>query len=451
MADLSQVTLPSGSTYNFKDTTARNAIRVWYGTCSTAENTQTKEVTVVAPTTPQFNFTSGNIIVVKFDNAMGSIDLSQYSWSLKVGANTGTILTYQYDGNPGATGKNNNLWGAGSVVTFVYIGSNNFVVVSVGGNYASTETYGITKLSNSTTSTSTVLAATPKAVKDALDAAKSYADSAIIGNASFQGIVTAPHQIPTGSAYKKGWYWVVGASGTYVGNACEIGDFIFCVSDRGDSYAASDFSVVQANIDMSIFGALAYKDTATGSTTVAVPKTYTTTVTPVAKNVSVSGTTTGSITPTKSTVTVSNASSGTATYTPAGTVSTPTITVTPNTTTVNSITAVGTLPSCTLPVFSTSVSGETLTLGWSAGSFSAGTLPTKGSNTTVATGIKSATSTQPSFTGTGARLVTDSEVMTGASFVGASMTSSGSYTPAAPTATTTTATTENKTVSITVS
>lgn len=46
---------------------------------------------------------------------------------------------------------------------------------------ASTSEYGITKLSNSTTSTSTSLAATPKAVKNALDAAKAYTDAAITG------------------------------------------------------------------------------------------------------------------------------------------------------------------------------------------------------------------------------------------------------------------------------
>lgn len=51
-------------------------------------------------------------------------------------------------------------------------------------------------------------------------------------------------------------------------------------------------------------GNLAYKDTASGSGTVAVPKTYTTTVTPVAKDVSVTGTTTGSITPTKAVVAI---------------------------------------------------------------------------------------------------------------------------------------------------
>lgn len=85
--------------------------------------------------------------------------------------------------------------------------------------------------------------------------------------------------------------------------------------------------------------------------------------------------------------------------TPSGTISTPTITVTPSTTTVNSITNVGTLPSCTLPVFTANVINENLTLDWTSGSFSQGTLPTKGANTTVATSILSAVSTQPTFTG----------------------------------------------------
>ena len=292
-------------------------------------------------------------------------------------------------------------------------------------------------------------------------------------------------------------------------------------------------------------GDLAYKNTASGS--VDVPKTFTTTITPAAKDVSVTGTTTGSVSLTKSTVdvkpnstgtaankytpggsvsssftgsattstgkftpsgsvgftntnktaTVSAAGSGEATYTPAGSVSTPTITVTPSTTTKyvassatggGSVTA-GSAASCTMPTYT--VSGETLTI--TAGSFTANTptavtLPTFASQT-IATGITSATSTQPSFTGTGARLVTSNisvptsasftgtegnvsvsgtpegsvsstftgtdtylktavEVGTGASFTGASMTSTGSYTPAAGSASTTVATTESKTVTV---
>ena len=79
-------------------------------------------------------------------------------------------------------------------------------------------------------------------------------------------------------------------------------------------------------------------------------------------------------------------------YTPAGSVAAPTISVETagTTTTVNSITDVG-----TLPAWSATVSGETLTISWSQG-----TLPTKGSDTTVKTGDASYEATAPAFTGT---------------------------------------------------
>ena len=101
---------------------------------------------------------------------------------------------------------------------------------------------------------------------------------------------------------------------------------------------------------------------------------------------------------TNKTATVSKASSGTATYTPEGSVAAPAISVKKagSTTTVNSITAVG-----TLPAWSATVSGETLSIGWDAG-----TLPTKGANTTVKTGDAAYEATAPTFTGVGARLVT---------------------------------------------
>lgn len=119
-------------------------------------------------------------------------------------------------------------------------------------------------------------------------------------------------------------------------------------------------------------------------------------------DITVTGTPSGSVT--------IGTGNGTANYTPAGTISvTPNIQV--NTTTVNSITNVGTLPSLT-----TTVTDENLTI-----SFSQGTLPTKGGNTTVATGIKSQ-SASGSFTGTGVQLT--------ASFAGNTLNSSGTYTPA---------------------
>lgn len=218
------------------------------------------------------------------------------------------------------------------------------------------------------------------------------------------------------------------------------------------TYGSAEFifngTAWQAFGDLSGLGSLAYKDSASG--TVAVPKTYTTTVTPKAKDVSVTGTTTGSVSVTKSAVTVSKATSGTATYTPEGSVSTPTITVTPNTATkyvATSANGGGSVTAGSAAAFTANVENEVLTLGWTANTPTAVTLPSFSSQT-ITTGIKSAISSQPSFTGTGARLVTDSEVATGASFTGASMTSTGSYTPATPTASTSTGTTENKTVTV---
>lgn len=237
------------------------------------------------------------------------------------------------------------------------------------------------------------------------------------------------------------------------------GSSVTAVKGNIATYGSAEFifngTAWQAFGDLSGLGDLAFKDTASG--TVAVPKTYTTTVTPSTATKYVASSTTGGGSATKGTVTISKASSGTATYTPEGTVSTPTITVTPSTTTKyvaasatggGSVTA-GTKASCTLPVLTTSVANETLTIGWSAGSFTqntptAVTLPSFSSQT-IATGISSASSSQPSFTGTGARLVTDSEVYTTVT-----MPSFSSQTIATgiSSASTTTATTENKTVTV---
>ena len=48
---------------------------------------------------------------------------------------------------------------------------------------------------------------------------------------------------------------------------------------------------------------------------------------------------------------------------------------------------------------SASVANEVLTLGWLAGNFNAGSLPTVSEDTTVVTGIQSASATAPTFTG----------------------------------------------------
>ena len=137
-------------------------------------------------------------------------------------------------------------------------------------------------------------------------------------------------------------------------------------------------------------------------------------------NVSVSGTPAGTIA----------VGEGTANYTPAGSITQPTINVTPTTDTQyvadsatggGSVTA-GVAASCTLPTLSMSVSNEVLNLEWSAGSFTANTptavtLPTFSSKSNV-TGV-SATATGAAFTGTGVELT----------FSGSTMNATGTFTP----------------------
>lgn len=88
-------------------------------------------------------------------------------------------------------------------------------------------------------------------------------------------------------------------------------------------------------------------------------------------------------------------------YTPAGSVSAPAVTL--SKTNIQTINSVGTLPSCTLPNFTTTVTNENLTLAWTGGNFNAGTLPTKNNQISVATDVD--TVSAPEFTGTQASIV----------------------------------------------
>ena len=236
------------------------------------------------------------------------------------------------------------------------------------------------------------------------------ARAAIAGGTSFLGITTTA--LTDGSTVS-----TITISGESV-SAVNGGIAIY--NSKEFIYAGTDSSWHEIG-DTTNLGDLAYKDTASASYTPAggVSKP---TFTGTEGNLSVTGTPAGTI----------STGTGTANYTPAGSVSTPTITVTPSTTTKyvassatggGSVTA-GTAAACTLPVLTTSVANETLTIGWTAGSFTANT-PTavtmpSFSSQTIATGISSATSTQPSFTGTGTQL----------KFTGDSMTSTGKFTPA---------------------
>lgn len=75
--------------------------------------------------------------------------------------------------------------------------------------------------------------------------------SAQTGRAAFQGAVDANTTIQNAN-YAKGYHWIVQTAGTYVGQVCEVGDMIYCIADKGASYSAADFTVIQNNLDIEI-------------------------------------------------------------------------------------------------------------------------------------------------------------------------------------------------------
>lgn len=109
---------------------------------------------------------------------------------------------------------------------------------SSGNTFGAAASKGVdTSISSGSSSTNVP---TSKAVSD-------FVASQITGATAFQGVANSNTDI-SDSNYVKGYYWVVGTAGTYVGQTCEVGDMIFAIANKGSSYSASDFSVVQNNI-----------------------------------------------------------------------------------------------------------------------------------------------------------------------------------------------------------
>lgn len=123
----------------------------YYGTCATAAATVAKVVTCSG-----FVLETGATIAVKFTyyNTGASPTLNVNS--------TGAIAIKQY----GSTAASTYMWRSGEVVLFAYNGS---YWELISKSTATTTYYGLTKLSSSVTSTSTTLAATASAVKQAYD------------------------------------------------------------------------------------------------------------------------------------------------------------------------------------------------------------------------------------------------------------------------------------------
>ncbi len=91
-------------------------------------------------------------------------------------------------------------------------------------------------------------------------------------------------------------------------------------------------------------------------------------------------------------------------YTPAGTVSSHTHTVSATPEDIYQITGVGSLPTHSDPSLTLSASNRRLTLTWTAGSFSAGTLPTRATKSVITSVGSTTGATTPTFAGTAATI-----------------------------------------------
>lgn len=111
---------------------------------------------------------------------------------------------------------------------------------------------GTPKAPTAAAGTNTTQIATTAFVQSAVAAAST-------GAAKYQGGMT-PASYTALTTYKAGWYWVVTEAGTIAGEACEIGDMVFCNTDS-TAGAKSDthFDIVQNNIEaipLSVINAL---------------------------------------------------------------------------------------------------------------------------------------------------------------------------------------------------
>ena len=143
-----------------------SAKNIWYGTCLSTAATNPK---IVTTDTQDFTLEEGNVIYIQFDNASGN--LGDDALQLNVDG-TGAINIYSKVGTWGVN------WPSGSVVGFVYNGTN---FIGINKSIANFYWYGETKLDNAIDSTSNTTAATSSAVKQAYDLANGKQDALVSG------------------------------------------------------------------------------------------------------------------------------------------------------------------------------------------------------------------------------------------------------------------------------
>lgn len=93
---------------------------------------------------------------------------------------------------------------------------------------------------------STIYSLKDKEVRAAVNALQTAVASSLI----FKGVVSSAAEIVTLTNYKQGWTYKANAAFTISSvGTIEAGDMIICVSDYSSSYKASDWTVVQNNVD----------------------------------------------------------------------------------------------------------------------------------------------------------------------------------------------------------
>ena len=257
-----------------------------YGTCSTAANTAAKVVncpnfdTIVVGVMIAVKFSNGNTATSPTMNVNGTgaknilihgiTSLGGLDWSIS----EGDISLFVYDGTAwnlisAADRDTLNQVGSANSTSKMYlvgaeyqtanggsvVGKSNANVYATNGALHATSYNGYTLGAACEKSLGSVASGNTGLVTGG-DVYTAIANAASSSN-SFKGSLgsstsTATYTQSTlqSAAYKAGWVLVVNSAGTYVGHACEVGDMVYCVKDKGSAYAASDFTVVQNEMDV---------------------------------------------------------------------------------------------------------------------------------------------------------------------------------------------------------
>ena len=93
---------------------------------------------------------------------------------------------------------------------------------------------------------STIYSLKDKEVRAAVNALQTAVASSLV----FKGVVSSAAGITSLTNYKQGWTYKANAAFTIPSvGIMEVGDMIICVSNYSSSYKASDWTVIQNNVD----------------------------------------------------------------------------------------------------------------------------------------------------------------------------------------------------------